>query len=125
MHASLLSDSALAWFAPLLENESILLNNFEEFISEFKECFGDTNSIRMTINKIRRLRQADGLAFAYVAGFRLLTFDIRLDGQALIEQFRYVLQNDVKDLLLTSPEEPKSLIEAISRTVRCDNWLFE
>ena len=54
-----LSGSTLAWFAPLLENESPLLNNFEEFISECKACFGDTDNIRTTINKIRRLRQGD------------------------------------------------------------------
>ena len=42
-----------------------------------------------------------------------------------MEQFCYGLRNDVKDLLLTFPEEPKSLIEAISRAVRCDNRLFE
>ena len=44
--STLLSSSTLAWFAPLLEKESALLNNFEEFISEFKACFGDTDSIR-------------------------------------------------------------------------------
>ena len=41
---TLLSDSALAWFAPLLENESPLRNNFEEFLSEFKACFGVTKA---------------------------------------------------------------------------------
>ena len=50
---TLLSGSTLAWFAPLLENESPLLNNFEEFLNEFKACFRDTNSIRTEINKIR------------------------------------------------------------------------
>ena len=108
---TLLSGSALAWFAPLLEKESPLLNNFEEFLSEFKACFGDTDSIRTTINKIRRLRQGDRPASAYAADFRLLASD----DQGLMEQFRYGLRNDVKDLLLTFPEEPKSLTEAISR----------
>ena len=42
-----------------------------------------------------------------------------------MEQFRYGLRNDVKDLLLTFPEEPKSLTEAINRVVRCDNRFFE
>ena len=42
-----------------------------------------------------------------------------------MEQFRYDLRNNVKDLLLTFPEEPKSLTKAISRAVRCDNHLFE
>ena len=71
------SGSALAWFAPLLEKQSPLLNNYEDFISEFKACFGEsTDSIRTTINKIRRLRQGDRSAFAYAADFRLLASDI-------------------------------------------------
>ena len=45
----LLSGSALAWFAQLLEKESPLLNNFEEV----KAYFGDTDNIRTAINKIR------------------------------------------------------------------------
>ena len=74
---TLLSGSALAWFAPLLEKESPLLNNFEEFLSEFKACFGDTDScIRKAFNKIRRLRQGDRPASAYAADFCLLTSDI-------------------------------------------------
>ena len=76
---TLRSDSALAWFALLLEKESPLLNNFEEFISEFKACFGDTDSIRTTINKIQRLRQGDRPASAYATEFRLLTSDIPWD----------------------------------------------
>ena len=42
-----------------------------------------------------------------------------------MEQFQYGFRNDAKDLLLTFPEDPKSLTEAISRAVRCDNRLFE
>ena len=49
---TLLSGSTLAWFTPLLEKESPLLKKFEEFLSEFKACFGDTDNIRTTINKI-------------------------------------------------------------------------
>ena len=30
----------------------LLLNNYEDFISEFKACIGDTNNIKTTINKI-------------------------------------------------------------------------
>ena len=57
-------------------------------------------------------------ASAYVADFCLLASDIPWDDQALMEQFRFGLRNDVKDLPLTFLEEPKSLIEAISRA--CD-----
>ena len=82
-------------------------------------------TIRTIINKIRRLRQGDRRASAYAAYFPLLVVDIRWDDQALMMQFRYGLRNDVKDLILTFPEEPMSLTEEISRTVRCDNRLFE
>ena len=50
---TLLSGSTVVWFTPLLEKESPLLNSFEEFISEFKACSGDTDNIRTAINKIR------------------------------------------------------------------------
>ena len=69
---TLLSCTTLAWFASLLEKNSHLLNKFEEFISNFKACFGYTDSIRTTINKIRRLRQGDRSASTYATEFRLL-----------------------------------------------------
>ena len=56
---TLLTGTTLSWFTPLLEANSPLLNNFEEFIKEFKACFGDTDSVGMAINKIRTLRQGD------------------------------------------------------------------
>ena len=122
---TLLTGMALAWFAPFLENKSPLLHDFDGFIREFQASFGDTDGVRTAINKLRRLRQGDRPASAYAADFRLLTSDIPWDEEALMDQFRYGLRNDVKDLLLTFHEDPKSLIEAISRAVRCDNNLFE
>ena len=61
----------------------------------------------------------------YETNFRLIASHIPWDEQALMEQFRSGLRNDVKDLLLTFPEDPKSLTGAISRAIRCDNRLFE
>ena len=122
---TLLTGTTLAWFAPLLEKKCPILDNFDEFVKEFQACFGDTDSMRTTINKIRRLRQGDRPASAYAADFRLLACDIPWDEEALMDQFRQGLRNDVKDLLLTFHEDPKSLTEAISRAVRCDNRLFE
>ena len=72
-----------------------MLNNFEEFMSEFKSCFGDTDSVRTAINKIRRLRQGERPASAYAADFRLLASNIPWDDQELMEQFRFGLRNDV------------------------------
>ena len=67
----------------------------------------------------------DQPASTYATNFRLIASDIPWDEQALMEQFLSALRGDVKDLLLTFHEDPKSLIEAISRAIRCDNRLFE
>jgi hypothetical protein len=40
---SLLSNTTLAWFTPLLEHQSPLLNNFESFFEKFGAFFGDSN----------------------------------------------------------------------------------
>ena len=86
---TLLSGTTLAWFVPLLEQESPLLNNFEEFISKFKACFGDTDNVTMAINTI--WRQGDHQALDYAVDFCLLTTNILWDDLALMEQFRYGL----------------------------------
>ena len=57
---TLLSGTTLAWFAPLLERKSPLLEDFEAFVKEFQASFGDTDSTRTAINKIRRLRLLPG-----------------------------------------------------------------
>ena len=106
---TLLSGSTLSWFAPLLEQKSPLLEDFEAFIEEFKACFGDTDSVRTTINKIRRLRQWDRPASAYAADFRLLASDMPWDEQELTEKLGYGLHNGVKDLLLTFRRIPNHL----------------
>jgi hypothetical protein len=102
-----------------------VLEDFEEFIKEFQACFGDTDSVRTAINKIRRSPQGDRSASTYATDFRLLACDIPWDKQALIDQFHQGQRNHVKDLLLTFHEDPKSLTEAISWAMRCDNLLSD
>jgi hypothetical protein len=53
---TLLIGLVLSWFAPQLEKESLISKDFDTSIAEFKACFGDTDSVRIAINKIRRLR---------------------------------------------------------------------
>ena len=55
---TLLTGTALSLFAPLLEANSPLLNNFEEFIKEFKACFGDTDSVRTVSRLSSRVRRS-------------------------------------------------------------------
>ena len=115
---------ALAWFASLLEKESSLLNDFEKFIKNLEETFGDANKERTAATKIHTLKQEFRPASTYASEFHQLAGDLPWDDEALIDQFHYGLQDDVKDLLLTM-EDPDDLNEAITQAVKCDNRLFE
>ena len=49
---TLLTGSALKWFAPLMEKNSILLNSWDLFLEEFEATFGDPDHERTATNKI-------------------------------------------------------------------------
>ena len=121
---TLLTGQAQAWFAPLVETSSPLLNDFQAFLTEFEATFGETDKRRAALNKLYALQQGDRAASIYASEFRQLACDVEWDGQALLDQFRRGLRGEIKNLLLNFPE-PTSLNEAISQAVRCDNRLFE
>ena len=75
---TLLIGITLSWFAPLIQTNSPLLNNFEEFIKEFRACFRDTDGARTTINKICTLRQGDQPISTQAINFHPIASDIPL-----------------------------------------------
>ncbi|CAG8508676.1 13806_t:CDS:2 [Dentiscutata heterogama] len=113
---SLLVGPALALFAPLLEKESLLLKDFDCFIGEFKTTFGDSDKVRTTATRIRKLTQKSKSASSYTSEFHQISSNHEWGEAALIDQFQIGLKNDVKDLLLTM-EDPTSLNNAISKTI--------
>ena len=121
---TLLTGQAQAWFAPLVETSSPLLTDFQAFLTEFEETFGETDKRRAALNKLYALQQGERAASTYASEFRQLACDVEWDGQALLDQFRRGLRGEIKNLLLNF-HEPTSLNEAISQAVRCDNRLFE
>ena len=121
---TLLTGQAQAWFAPLVETSSPLLNDFQAFLTEFETTFGETDKRCVALNKLYALQQGQRAASIYASEFRQLACDVEWDGQALLDQFRRGLRGEIKNLLLNFPE-PTSLNEAISQAVRCDNRLFE
>ncbi|XP_024540741.1 uncharacterized protein LOC112349847 [Selaginella moellendorffii] len=50
---TLLTGSALKWFAPLLEKDSTLLDSWNAFYQEFEAAFGDMDRERTASNKLR------------------------------------------------------------------------
>ena len=121
---TLLTGSALSWFAPLFERRSPILGNFERFLEALTEAFGEHDKARVALNKIYALRQGSHSVSIYASEYRQLAADINWDEQALMDQFYRGLRDDVKDLLLNFPD-PCTLDEAISQAVKCDNRLFQ
>ena len=117
---TLLSGVVLSWFAPLLEKNSPLLEDLDDFLAEFNDMFGETDKVRTAITKLCSLRQGACVASIYIANFRQLACDVDWDDNALISAFRWGLRDDVKDLFLNLPD-PVLLSEAVMQAVRCDN----
>ena len=121
---TLLVGPAASWFATLFETNSQSLYNLDLFFQEFGENFGDFDRVTVAANKIHSLRQGYQSASAYASDFRQVSCDLKWGEDALVDMFRRGLHDEVKDLLLTLPY-PKTLNEAISFAVRCDNRLTE
>jgi hypothetical protein len=54
---TLLTGTTAAWFVPILETSSLLLQDFNAFMVEFETVFGDSDKARTSANKLRRLQQ--------------------------------------------------------------------
>jgi hypothetical protein len=53
---TLLTGTATAWFAPILETSSPLLQDFNAFMAKFEAVFGDNDKARTSANKMRHLQ---------------------------------------------------------------------
>jgi hypothetical protein len=51
----LLSEAILLWFAPFLKKNSPLLEDFDDFLTEFSDIFGESDRVQMVIIKLRSL----------------------------------------------------------------------
>jgi hypothetical protein len=73
---TLLSGTVAAWFAPILETSSPVLQDFNAFMAEFEAVFGDSDKARTSVNKLRRLQQGTRSAIVYALEFRQLACDV-------------------------------------------------
>lgn len=121
---TLLTGTALSWFSSLLEKNSPLLADLDQFLEEFRRTFGERDRALRATTKLRALQQRSRPASAYVAEFQQLACDLDWNDTALITMFRWGLRDDIKTLLLNLPK-PTTLSEAITQAIDCDNRLFE
>ena len=121
---TLLTGTALSWFSSLLEKNSPLLANLDQFLEELSRTFGERDRALIATTKLRSLQQRSRPASAYVAEFQQIACDLDWNDTALITMFRWGLRDDIKTLLLNLPK-PTTLSEAITQAIDCDNRLFE
>ena len=121
---TLLTGTAAAWFSPHFEADLEIMSNLELFLEGLEEAFGDLDRASVAANKIRRLRQGQNSVSEYAAAFRRICSDLEWGEGAFVDQFRWGLRDEVKDLMLTIAV-PKSLPEAIKSAVACDVRLME
>jgi hypothetical protein len=113
---TLLTGTAAAWFAPILETSSLLLQDFNAFMVEFEVMFGDSDKARTSANKLCRLQQGTRSTTVYASEFRQLACNVNWGEAALIDQFRYGFRDDVQDLLLTLVDS-SSFSEVITQAI--------
>jgi hypothetical protein len=82
---TLLTGTAAAWFAPILETSSPLLQDFNAFMAEFEAVFGDSDKARTSANKLCRLQQGTRSAIVYTSEFRQLACDVNWGEVSLID----------------------------------------
>ncbi|GGV53975.1 hypothetical protein GCM10010495_82380 [Kitasatospora herbaricolor] len=66
--------------------------------------YDEHDATRVATNKIQILRQKNRSVTVYASQFRQLAIDIKWDNTALISQFLYGLQYEVKKLMLNLPD---------------------
>jgi hypothetical protein len=122
---TLLSHEALAWFRDIVERRPSLLRNYPSFIMEFKSFFEDPNTQRHAADALGRLKQGKGSCLSYATKFRRIASDTGFNKDALINFFRKGLNEDIKDRLAATLEEPSGLEEYIALCVKIDQRLYD
>ena len=137
---TLLEKDPLSWFRSLIERKSMsltaelddesssetdILANYSLFITTFKALYDDPHAKRHAQAAIKRLKQGKGSVVSYSAKFRRIAQDTCFDSQALLDIFRYGLNDDVKDVLASSLFEPEKLEDFIHFCIKIDNRLFD
>ncbi len=84
---SLLTETALSWFSSLLEKDSPLLADFDQFLEKFSRKFGERDRTLIVTTKLRTLQQQSRPNSAYIVEFQQLACDLNWNDTAVITMF--------------------------------------
>jgi hypothetical protein len=122
---TLLTGDALSWFSNILEYSPDRLSNYSGFVLELSNLFGDPHAKRHACDSLKRLRQNKFSVLSYSTKFRGLAFQTGYNEDAKMDLFRTGLNDEVKDVLATSLQDPEDLEELISLCIKIDQRLHD
>lgn len=115
----LLRGRAARWSIPMVENNDPILNNYGNFLDQFRAHFDDPIRTITASREIRRLKQGGRRVGDYIADFKMWAGDLNWNQEALIDQFRQGLHEDIKtEIIRQGP--PATLEELYQRCVVID-----
>ncbi len=109
---------SLEWVSLLRRNNSPLLNNYDDFVTELKSNFGDYTSQAVVANsKLCSLHQRKlGYVFQYIAEFQRITQYSDFNESAKIYMFIKGLKHPLREKLALVDPNPRSL-ERLTTTI--------
>lgn len=122
---TLLTKDALSWFRDLVERNSDLLSKYDAFMEDFQLLYSDPHKQRHAQSSLKRLKQGKGSVLTYSSRFRRLALDTGHNAEALRDQFREGLNDDVKDVLASNLTEPDQFEDFIRYCIKIDNRLYD
>jgi hypothetical protein len=124
-----LGGAALSWSIPLQESSDICLKSFELFKQALIHVFGVIDKKDDAIRRIEALQQSrlggSYTASNYTAEFMRLMHDTGYNEEALMHQYYKGLSDQIKDVLATQIDQPKTLGELGNLVIKIDHRLSE
>lgn len=122
---SLLVGDPLTWYRGLLESDSSLLEDYEEFVNDLKTNFGDPYVEENARKQLLALRQGNGRAASYAAKFRRIATDTGFNDDTLLYHFERGLNIEVQKAIAVNNQEFLYLEDLFKYAIKVDNRLTE
>lgn len=121
---SFLRGPAASWFAPYVERNPPILNNYRTFMILFRNTFDHPDLMADASRKLRNLQQGNQPVSILATEFRRIAVDVDWTESALMDAFYNALLDRVKDRL-SEMDRPETLEKFIIMAIRIDDRQFQ
>ncbi|KAK4689460.1 putative transposase, partial [Tremellales sp. Uapishka_1] len=123
--ASYLRGNAFAWWEPTFNapkrDQPDWVYDYEEFLDELRQAFGDPNRKKTAERELRRLRQGTSSVPEYYSRFLRYRAAVDWNESALRAQFEEGLNYTIKQAISIRDDEPDTLHDLVRVAIKIDN----